>query len=116
MATVRALDADHDFQFGRGLQSYKSDLDALKQSVQTRLMQWKNNCFFAMDEGVDYANELDIGTKGALDLDIKRVILQTADVLRIDNYSSTLGADSRAISISCEIQTKYGDLALEETV
>ena len=116
MATVRALDADHDFVFGRGLQSYKSDLDALKQSVQTRLMQWKNNCFFAMDEGVDYANELDIGTKGALDLDIKRVILQTADVLRIDNYSSTLDTDSRALSISCEIQSKYGDLALEEAI
>jgi len=116
MATVRALDADHDFVFGRGLQSYKSDLDALKQSVKTRLMQWKNNCFFAMDEGVDYANELDIGTKDALDADVKRVILQTGDVLRIDNYSSTLDTDSRALSISCEIQTKYGNLALEETV
>ena len=116
MATVRALDSNHDWQFGRGLQSYKSDLDALKQSVLTRLMQWKNNCFFAMTEGVDWANELDIGTQGILDLDIKRIILQTGDVLRIDNYSSTLDTDSRAISISCEIQTKYGDLALEETV
>ena len=116
MATVRALDSLHDWQFGRGLQSYKSGLDALKQSVQTRLMQWKNNCFFAMDEGVDYANELDIGTKDALDSDIKRVILKTGDVLRIDDYSSTLDSDTRAVSISCDIQTNYGDLALEETV
>jgi hypothetical protein len=116
MATVRALDALHDWQFGRGLQSYKSDLDALKQSVQTRLMQWQNNCFFAMDEGVDWANELDIGMKDALDSDIKRTILKTTDVLRIDNYSSTLDASSRAISISCEIRTNYGDIALEETV
>ena len=116
MATVRALDDLHDWQFGQGLQSYKSDLDALKQSVQTRLMQWENNCFFAMDEGVDYANELDIGTKDALDLDIKRVILKTSGVLRIDDYSSTLALDSRSISISCNIQTIYGNLALEEAV
>jgi len=116
MATVRALDSNHDWQFGRGLQSYKSDIDALKQSVQTRLMQWKNNCFFAMDDGVDWANELDIGMKGTLDLDIKRVILQTGGVLRIDNYSSTLDTDSRIITISCQILTIYGDLTLEETV
>jgi hypothetical protein len=113
---TRALDADHDWQFGRGLQSYKSDLDALKQSILTRLMQWKNNCFFAMDDGVDWANELDIGTKDVLDLDIKRVILQTGGVLRIDEYSSTLDTDLRAVTISCQIQTIYGNLALEEVV
>jgi len=116
MATVRALDANHDWQFGRGLQSYKSDIEGLKQSVMTRLMQWKNNCFFAMDEGVDWANELDIGTKNALDNDIKRVILKTTDVLRIDNYSSTLDLDSRNITISCQIQTNYGNVSFEEAV
>jgi len=113
---VRALDSNHDWQFGRGLQSYKKDLDALKQEIQTRLMQWQNNCFFAMTEGVDWANELDIGTQGILDLDIKRVILQTPGVLRIDGYSSTLDRDSRAVAISCQVQTIYGNLSFEETV
>lgn len=114
--TVRALDANHDFQFGRGLQSYKSDLDALEQSIDTRLNQWKGNCFFATDDGVDWNNELDIGTKVALDLDLKRVILQTGGVLRISGYTSTLDTVTRAVSVSCNISTIYGDLPYQETL
>jgi len=113
---VRALDSNHDFQFGRGKQSYFADLAALKQSVGTRLLQWKNNCFFAMDDGVDWNNLLDIGTKAALDLDIKRVILQTGGVLRISAYESTLDSTTRAMSVSCTISTIYGDLAYQESL
>jgi hypothetical protein len=113
---VRALDENHDFQFGRGKQSYKSDLDALKQSINTRLHQWKGNCFFATYDGVDWNNELDIGTKVALDLDIKRVILQTGGVLRISGYTSTLDTVTRAVSVSCTISTIYGDLPYQETL
>jgi hypothetical protein len=113
---VRALDYNHDWQFGRGRQSYLSDLSALKQSVDTRLLQWKNNCFFAMDDGVDWNNLLDIGTKDALDLDIRRVILQTGGILRISGYTSTLDPTTRAVSISCTISTIYGDLAYQESL
>jgi hypothetical protein len=113
---VRALDALGDWVFGRGIQSYKTDIDALKQSVMTRLRQWLNNCFFAMDEGVDWANELDIGTKGALDLDIKRVILQTGGVLRISEYTSTLNTDTRALAIEAHLDTIYGEIVITESV
>lgn len=113
---MRALDSAWDWTFGRGKQNYLSNLDALKQSISTRLKQWKGNCFFATDEGVDWKNYLDIGTKGLLDLDIKRVILQTGGVLKISSYESTLDLDSRAVSIVAHISTTYGDLALEETV
>ena len=113
---VRALDANHDFQFGRSKQSYFSDLLALKQSIDTRLLQWRNNCFFAMDDGVDWNNLLDIGTKLALDLDIRRVIMQTGGVLRISAYESTIDPVTRAVAIQCTISTIYGDLAYQETV
>jgi hypothetical protein len=113
---VRALDALDDWSFGRGAQCYLKDADALAQSVKTRLRQWLNNCFFAMDEGVDWANELDIGTKDALDRDIKRSILQTAGVLRISEYTSTLDSTTRALSIEAHIDTKYGDIAITEAL
>jgi hypothetical protein len=113
---ARALDSLGDWQFGKGLQSYVKDLDALKQSISTRLKQWLNNCFFAMDEGVDWANELDIGTKGALDLDIKRVILQTGGVLRISSYTSTLDADTRELAIEAYVDTIYGNVAITESI
>lgn len=113
---VRALDSVGDWVFGRGIQSYVKDIDALKQSVMTRLRQWRNNCFFAMDEGVDWANELDIGTKGALDLDIKRTILRTSGVLRISEYTSTLDTDTRALAIEAHLDTVYGGILITESV
>lgn len=112
---VRALDSLGDWQWGKGLQSYLKDADALKQSVMTRLRQWRNNCFFAMTEGVDWANELDIGTKLALDLDIKRTILQTSGVLRISEYTSTLDTDTRALSIVAHLDTIYGEIVIMES-
>ena len=87
---VRALDANGDWTFGSGKQNYLSALNALKQQIVTRLKSWKGNCFFALQDGVDWNNYLDIGTKNLLDLDIKRVVLQTGGVLRMRNYSSIL--------------------------
>lgn len=105
---TRALDSLNDWQFGRGIQSYKTEKDALMQNIFTRLRQWKRNCFFAMNDGVDYTNYLDIGTKAFLDMDIKRVILQTAGVLRISDYTSKLNTDDRVVSIEATIETVFG--------
>lgn len=113
---VRALDTVGDWQFGRGLQSYSSDLDSLKQSISTRLKQWVGNCYFALEDGVDWNNYLDIGRKDRLDLNIRRVILQTAGVLKISSYASTINSETRSATITAHITTIYGDLALEETV
>jgi hypothetical protein len=106
----RALDSDGDWQFGRGLQSYVTEANALKQNILTRLRQWKGDCFFATTEGVDYNNYLDIGRKNDLDRDIKRVILQTAGVLRISDFTSTLNRDSRNVTISLQVSTIFGTL------
>lgn len=113
---TRALDQDGDFMFGRGLQSCVTEKNALMQNVKTRLRQWRNNCFFAMSEGVDYTNYLDIGRKYLLDLDVKRVILQTKGVLRITTFNSTLNTTSRGLSIQATIETVFGNVPIETEV
>ena len=113
---TRALDANGDWQFGKGLQSYVTEANALKQNVMTRLRQWKGDCFFAITDGVDYNNYLDIGRKNMLDLDIKRIILQTAGVLRISKYTSTLSATERNITIDASIVTIFGTIELREGI
>jgi hypothetical protein len=113
---VRALDSNGDWSFGLGKQSYKSDMNALRQQIVTRLKSWKGDCFFALQDGVDWLNYLDIGTKSFLDLDIKRVILQTGGILRMRNYSSILAPDTRSVSISCTLDTIYGTMILSEVV
>lgn len=113
---TRALDAMGDWQFGRGLQSYVTEKNALKQNIATRLRSWRNDCFFAMDDGVDWNNFLDIGKKAFLDIDVKRIILQTEGVLRISSYTSTLNATDRAITISATVATIFGLVTVEEEI
>lgn len=113
---TRALDINGDFQFGRGLQSYVTEKNALKQNISTRLKSWKNDCFFAMDDGVDWQNFLDIGMKKYLDIDIKRVVLQTEGVLRISSYTSTLDTAERRVTIGVTVETVFGLVTVEEVV
>ena len=111
---TRALDSLKDWQFGRGLQSYVTEKNSLNQNISTRLKSWKSDCFFAMDDGVDWQNFLDIGKKNYLDVDIKRVILQTEGVLRISAYTSTLDTDNRLVTISATVSTIYGTITISE--
>jgi hypothetical protein len=107
---VRALSVDWDFSFGKGRNSYLKDLDALKQNIKTRILSWKNNCFFALDDGVDWNNWFGINTKNFLDLDIKRTILKTSGVIRLNNYESVI--TDRNIGIEINITTVYGNMAV----
>lgn len=113
---TRALDTTGDWTFGRGLQSYVTEKDALKQDISTRLKQWKGDCYFSLNDGVDWNNYLDIGTKELLDLDIKRVILQTGGVLRISTYSSTFNHNTRGVSIESNIDTVFGTVTINQAV
>lgn len=82
-----------DFTFGKGASDYLKNGRAIAHNIKTRLLSWKGDCFFALAEGVDYNNLLDIGTKNLLDSDIKRIILQSEGVIKINSYSSTLDID-----------------------
>lgn len=106
----RAIDSDGDWTFGKGIQGYLLDLDALKANLETRLKSWKGDCFFALTSGVDYNNFLDIGTKNFLDRDIKRVILQSEGIIRIREYESVLDRGDRKLTITTTIDTIFGVL------
>lgn len=111
---IRALDSIGDWTFGKGKQNYLKGIEALKLDIITRLKSWKGDCFFDLAAGVDYNNFLDIGTQSFLERDIKRVILQTPGVIKINTFESTLNRDDRNLTISSEIVTIYGSLSLGE--
>lgn len=110
---IRAIDSMGDWVFGKGRQSFVRDLEGLKVDLITRLKSWKGDCFFDTAAGVDYNNFLDIGTQEFLERDIKRVILQTPDVIKIISFASELNRNDRNLTIETEIVTIYGDLNLE---
>ena len=109
----RILDGSGDWVFGVGIQAYGEGLDGVRENVTTRVKSFKTDSFTAPEEGVDYLNLLDRGTKELLDRDIKRVILQSADVIGITAYEGKLNNDDRNYQISATIATVYGVQTIE---
>lgn len=107
---IRAVDSDNDWLFGKGKQDYLRDEEELVQDLDTRLQEWVGDCFFQLNAGVDYRNYLDRGTKFLLDSDIKKVILTTNGVIRINSFESVIDTDLREYSATINIFTIYGDL------
>lgn len=105
---IRNTTPSGDFTFGKGLSDYLRNQNAILQNVKTRLLQWKGDCFYATAEGVDYNNLLDIGTKNLLDSDIKRVILQSEGILKINTFESTLDRNDRDYSGQATVTTIFG--------
>jgi hypothetical protein len=105
---IRANDTLNDWKYGRGRNDYLKNEDALKQNLKTRILSWKNDCFFDLQAGVDWNNYLDIGTKFFLDQNVKQVILQTPDVIKINSYESILS--DRDLTITANIYTIYGSI------
>lgn len=105
---IRNSTASGDFTFGKGNSDYLYNQDGILHNVKTRLLSWKGDCFYNPAEGVDYNNLLDIGTKNLLDSDVKRIILQSEGVIKINNFESTLDTSERAYSGQATITTIFG--------
>ena len=105
---IRTVTQNNDWTFGKGKNNYKTNLAALEQNIKTRLLFWKNDCFYDFDSGVDYNNFLDRSTKNFLDSDVKRQVLQTEGVIKINIFNSTI--ESRNYEAQMNILTIYGNL------
>ncbi len=106
---VRALDADGDWLFGKGKNDYKSQLDAVAQSVSTRVKSFLGDCFFAMDQGIDWFNLL--GTKQVvqLALSVSSTVLNTENVDSILDFQSSLSED-RDLTLSYKVKAFFGTI------
>lgn len=93
---IRNLDSNHDWTFGSGLANYIGGNDAIGLNINTRLLSWLNDCFFDMSAGIDWVNLLgSLGQKDMLDMNLRRVILQSYGVTGLVSFSSSLNAQRR---------------------
>ena len=109
MALIRRLDSNDDWCFGRGKSDYASGRDCVALNLKTRLREWKYNCFFNLEAGIDYKRRLgDKNQKDILDSEIKFVSANTDEVVAIGEINSSLDTSSRAYTASLEVQDIYG--------
>lgn len=106
---VRALDANHDWTFGKGKNNYKKDNAAVAQSIETRLLSFLGDCFFAIRDGIDWFNLLGSKNQLALSLAVSSTILNTNEVTAITQLSLDLSV-TRALTMHYEVETVFGRL------
>lgn len=89
----RSLDKNDDWTFGNGTSNYATGNNAIGLNIATRLRSWVGDCFFALNAGIDYTNRLGRkNQKALLENDIKRSILQSFGVTRLNSASVSLNA------------------------
>jgi hypothetical protein len=106
---VRALDANHDWLFGQGLLDYKSNLAAVAQDIDCNLQMFLGDCFFAINNGIDWFNLLGGKNQLAINLAINAAILNTIGVTGILQTSFSI-SENRALTVVYNVQTVYSTL------
>ena len=105
MSRTRSLDKNWDWVFC-GKQAYITRTDEVVQNIQTRLKQWKYNCFFALNDGIDWAyyggskdTEQDIADE------VQAMVIKTDGVYKINDIS--VSKNDRTLNININIDTIY---------
>lgn len=110
----RKLSSTGDYVFGNGqLDFYRDVPEAVGQSVQTRILLWLGEWFLNTDEGTPFLQGI-LGkfSQQQANATIQDRILSTEGVVNIENFTSEIDADTRMMTIQCDINTIYGPTQL----
>lgn len=115
----RALDLDNDYSFGKSMQEFKIDSDAVVQAINTNLKLLKGEWWENIDEGFPLfqnvlANSGSSDHIKAVDILVKERILSTEGVKEIVGFNSVFV--NRRYSASCSVKTKFGVIAQAEVI
>lgn len=94
--------------FGRGYSSYKSGQSAIAQDVKSALLEFENDCYWALQNGIDWLTRLGFhNQKEALDNDVITTIQNRDGVINIENFESQV--IDRVYLAQCQIYTIYSE-------
>lgn len=106
----RNLTADGDFTFGQGRQNYLRNDQAVALNIKTRLLSFLNDCFWAMDFGIDWWNLLGVKSPKAqanIVLQCRQMIAESFGVVRINSVEAYMDRATRRLTVKYDIDTIY---------
>lgn len=103
----RNLTSDGDWRFGKGLQSYLNGQDAIALNIKTYLKLWVGNCFFALQEGVNWRQYLDKNQKAQLLAGLQIAIMSRFGVTALTQLSADLDPVTRHLVVHYTVQTIF---------
>lgn len=113
---VRSLDANGDWTFGQGKSNYFSGQKAIMQLIRTRLLEFLGDCFFSVDEGIDYWTFLSGKDQLSFELAIRTTILNTQGVTGIISANVNYDPLTRRIDMQYTVTTIYTGVGTNQTV
>lgn len=103
---VRKLTKDDDWTFGRGRADYIRKDPEIQQNIKTRLRSFKDDWFLDIEANIPWIELLgSFNKKREIEQEVKRVILATDGVLRINKLDIIV--DNRVARIEANIDTIY---------
>jgi hypothetical protein len=103
---IRQLDSNGDWLFGSSLGNYLTNEAAIEQNIRTRCLEWVNDCYFALDRGIDWTNLLEHGQKNNLDRALRYILLASYGVINIESTNITFDSN-RKFTFTYVINTIY---------
>jgi hypothetical protein len=111
-AIRRNEDGQEEFCFGHGFTDYKKELAYVRQDIETALYEFKNDCFFDLEAGIDWKARLGYyGQKEYLDEEIQQIVSNRIGVISIVNFDSNI--IDRVYICTIEVLTAYSDETLK---
>lgn len=111
-AIRRNENGQEEFCFGHGFTDYKKELAYVCQDIETALYEFKNDCFFDLEAGVDWKARLGYyGQKEYLDEEIQQIVSNRIGVINIVNFDSNI--IDRVYICTIEVLTVYSDETLK---
>lgn len=104
----RNLDGNHDWTWGSSKNNYVLNTQEIALNVKTRVLSFLNDCFFAINEGIDYWSLLDYNKQDELENKIQSTIIQTPGVVQVNVIDLTITAN-RTFKILYEIEDVFGN-------
>lgn len=111
------LDKNGDYSFGKGQQNITHGVHAVAQAIETRLKLLKYEWWENTDEGLPLFQDIigkGIQYKDIVDNLIKERIINTQDVISIEEFESTI--ENRLYKVSCKVLTKYGYASIDKAI
>ena len=86
---VRNIDKNNDWRFGHSQADYARDAYAVALDIKLKLQEWYQDCFFALQNGIDWKTRLGAhNQKQLLDDDVQRVASSVEGVISIFGFNS----------------------------
>jgi hypothetical protein len=112
--TVRKLDATYDPIFGNGQNAYISDLGAVAQIINQRLLLFQTEWWEDRSIGIPMFQSI-LGPDRNVDAVtalIKSTILASPYVTGVSNVATSYSSKTRSFVYSCQVQTQFGSLTV----